>query len=553
MNNVKMIEKQILAQMGIDSDKIVQDWETKNYMMNSRYVAKFWDQVAVAPAIRIVGDYDCDGVMGSLIMSKAIHALYPNIPLSVRIPRRLSEGYGMNQKIVDEIKFGSNTKAPMPKGSLIITVDNGIAAASVLESLTDDYHVIVTDHHELGNNIIPNVDLVINPKIPSVHHSDNICTCKGFDGDYWCGAAVAYKIAESMLDETLAKELEIYAGIATVGDCMPLKEGNHGLVRRLVNRTRAQDVPDSLLKLLEAMGQSPANTNAETFGYYISPAINASGRLIDDGATKPLSYFLNPTPEKCQELVAINEQRKTLRDEKMAEAVEIIENSDLKNQCPIWLKMDNVPEGIVGILAGNIAGLYNVPVIVLTESETPGILKGSARSAGNINIFQYLQSCGDIFEKFGGHEGAAGLSLKEENLEIARQHQLQKPTLSETTEYIIAQIQNEEISDISYMLEKYRPFGEGNPAPHFITDAHLSMTNHRMLGAEKNHLAIQGDNYKILHFYHEPNELRDKVNFMLEGTITQNIFRDKITAQLTADTIFDENDIEYSAQIKEIG
>ena len=524
----------IQSQLHIESKNKLDEWKKNPYKMDPFATVRFWDMVKEAPAIYIVGDYDCDGVCACYNMSKAIRHNHPKKPVRVRIPHRITEGFGINKTIVEEIK------EKMPKGSLIITVDNGIAAADLLEELREcGYKVILTDHHELGDNRMPDVDLLLNPKVPVNGH-------QYFDGDYWCGAAVAYKIAENYVNDDLRRELEVFAGIATVGDVMPLKEGNWGLVRRTIESIRHKKAPRSVLNLLSVLKQEPENVIETSLSFYLVPAINAPGRLFDDGAKKSLGYFLSPTEEKCIELKDINEQRKALRDEQLELIKEEIVRKGMENDCPIWVSVPGLHEGIVGILAGQIAEEYNVPAIVMTESSTPGVLKGSARSAGDINIFEHLCSFGDIFVKFGGHAGAAGLSIKEENVDIARSHQLSKPDKT-AFKGINLNIEPKEIKDVAQTCEDYRPFGEGNEQPLFTIDVNLKKTPPRMLGNPAVHLCIQDPNreYKVLHFFHEPNELKNKDAFSLTGEVHYETFREQTTPVFHAESICDcEEDLE---------
>lgn len=525
---LKDLEQKLCSQLGISDKKELENWKQEKYLMNEETVNEFWRYVQDAPHIIVVGDYDVDGVMASLIMTKSIKTLYPDKKVGVRIPKRMSEGYGFNESIADEIR------QRLPAGSLVITVDNGIAAASPLEKLyADGYHVIVTDHHELGSNKIPDVDMVLNPKVRTANYP--------FTGDYWCGAAVAYKIVQQIVPPNLVQELSIYASIATVADCMPLKEGNWALVRKGIEDIRAGKAPKSVNELIIKLGQSPENTSEETFGYYVGPAVNAPGRLYDDGAKFSLSYFLNPTDEKCSQLVEYNMCRRNLRDEQLEELEEIIRTCNMAGNCPIWVQAPDLHEGIVGILAGKISEKYGVPAIVLTQSEKDeNVLKGSARSVPGINIFEYLQSVDKYLVGYGGHAGAAGLSIRKEDFDKARMHQLDRPKIQEEDAPI--HIPKNLIPQVAALNAVFAPFGEENPAPRFDVDISLSKNpNADMIGNPPLHLCVNDPlrKYKIMHFNHKPNDLRDQEHFRLTGGIRYDIFRAKKTAVLTADSVED--------------
>lgn len=526
------LAKALKEQLGV-TDEQLKEWETEDYPADGREVSRFWEFIKNAPAVRVVGDYDCDGICASHIMSTAIKNVFPEKRVSVRIPRRFSEGYGINQVIAEEIK------ETMPKGSVIITVDNGIAAAPILEDLKESgYTVLMTDHHELREGCqIPRVDMTIDPAVTELPNP--------MIGRYWCGAAVAYKLCEAVVSEELAAELSVYAGLATVADCMELKEGNWGLVRKSIQAFRNQSAPKALCDLLIMMKQDPNFCNEDHFGFYLGPAFNAPGRLLDKGANEVLSYLANPTEEKCEAIIALNNDRKRIRDEEYAIAVAEIERTGQKDSCPIWLAIPGLHEGIVGILAGKIAEEYKRPAIVTTTTET-GLLKGSARSYGDFNIFEYLSSMPELFERMGGHKGAAGLSMTQENFEQAKKHQLSPDAFREnmTEPGIRLSIRQWEIPGIDGVLKKFRPFGEGNLVPRFDIEVDMEKDGARFIGAEKNHLLIQDKQgrYKITHFNHKPNSLSEPSHFGMTGTISGSAYAGTETPAFNGEEVFDLQD-----------
>ena len=511
MFNTKALEQSLYNQLKATPGDL-KEWENEMYLMDPEVVETFWEEVKAAPHIEVVGDYDVDGICATYIMIKAILMMYPEKKVVARIPRRFSEGYGINPTIAGEIK------EKLPKKSLIITVDNGIAAAPVLEDLkTSGYHVIVTDHHELGTNKIPDVDLVVNPTI----HKDM------FQNQKWCGACVAYKLVEQIVPQQLAHTLSVFAGLATVSDCMELREGNWGIVRNAIKAFRNNTAPESLSVLIMKMNQDPLFCTEETFSYYLGPAFNAPGRLMDKGATSVLKYLFKPTPEGSDDIIEINNKRKEIRDKELELVKNTITEKGLSSQCPIWVRVDNLHEGIVGILAGKITEAYGVPAIIMTNTEKPGILKGSARSAGDFHMLNYLISCGDLYTAMGGHAGAAGLSMKEENFILAAKNQVTIPNTTIEATANSTLIHSSEIPSIATTLDIFRPFGEGNPAPVFAIDIDASVDKPTMIGEQKNHLAIEGPGrkYKVTHFFHEPNELANKSRFELIGQIKGTAFR----------------------------
>lgn len=529
------LEKALNHQLGT-TDEIRHQWENDPYPADGEVVTDFWNKIEKAKKIRIVGDYDCDGINSSFIMYKSIKTVYPEKQVSVRIPRRFSEGYGINDKIVDEIMNEMDTDE-----SLIITVDNGIAAGTVLNRLSDNgYTVIVTDHHEAREGLeLPKVNMLIDPAVKTIPNP--------LTGRYWCGAGVAYKLCEpivSVKDEQVCHELSVYAGIATVADCMELKEGNWGLVRNAIKSFRDKTEPIALKNLLLSMGQDPDFCNEDHFGFYLGPAYNAPGRLLDNGATEVLKYLNHPTQERCEYLVELNNRRKEIRDEEYELIKQEIERTGQSDACPIWVAKDGLHEGIVGILAGKISEDYKRPAIVLTNVENnPGMLKGSARSYGKFNIFEYLSSMAELFARMGGHEGAAGLSMTEENFKIARTHQIDAATISESLvdDSYHTNIRQWEIPKINDTLSKFRPFGQGNPVPKFEIEVDINKDNARFIGEQKNHLLIQDarGKYKITHFFHEPNDLENELKFGMTGTISGSAFNGVETPTLNGEEIYD--------------
>lgn len=503
------LERALKKQLGVTGEDL-EAWELGSYPADGRTVLKFWKMIEDAECIKIVGDYDCDGICAQHILSQAIKSVYPKKRVSVRTPRRFTEGYGINEKIAQEIRD------TMPVGSLVITVDNGIAAADILEGLTaTGYKVVVTDHHELRPGCrVPDVDMVIDPAVESISNP--------LEGRYWCGAAVAFKLCEPMIREELAMDLEVYAGLATVADCMTLREGNWGLVRRSIGAFRAKSAPAALRQLLSALGQDPDFANEDSFGFYLGPVFNAPGRLEDRGATEVLKYLANPTTAQCARLVELNNDRKRIRDEEYELVKGELVRSGHVNDCPLWVHVAGLHEGVVGILAGKLAEEFKRPAVVLTTRED-GNYVGSARSYGDFNVFEYLSSI-DNFLRMGGHPGAAGLSMTPEAFLEARKHQVNLDQFTAEQETIERMsIRLWEIPGLKAVEDKFTPFGEGNPRPRFEVEVDVSKEGGRYSGA---HLFIidKGGRFKLTRFNHIPNDLNDKNHFILTGVIIGNAF-----------------------------
>lgn len=527
------LEKKLLGNLNTTKEQMA-NWRNDPYYLDGVLASKFWMYIKNAPHVAIVGDYDCDGISATYVLTKAIKEVCPGKGKYIRLPRRFSEGYGINETIANEIR------EKCPKGTVVITVDNGIAAAPVLESLErDGYPVLVTDHHSLRPDCdVPKVTMVIDPAVPE--------TSEGFRFKGWCGAAVAYKLCEQFVSSDLAKDLETIAGLATVADCMELKEGNWGLVRRSIENFRAGIAPKVLSELLIALGQDPNFVNEEHFGFYLGPCFNAPGRITDNGASAVLSYLINPNEEKLNHLVDLNNKRKIYREEEYVIVREYILNNNLQNQCPIWVAIPNLHEGIAGILAGKVTEEFNKPAIVVTNSQREeGMYTGSARSIGDFNIFDYLSSFPEVFNRFGGHAGAAGLSLPIENFEKASSHQVDW-TYVENKDMASMYIDASDITDISSLLKEFRPFGQGNPAPTFDLEFDFEQNNGKMIGKQNNkiHLCAEADDrsYKITHWFHEPNNLFNKRTFGMRGKVTDTSYAGVETPTFNVEEVYDISD-----------
>lgn len=512
------LENALLEHLQATED-LLKEWESNPYYADGSMVGEFWDNVRRAPGCAVIGDYDVDGICATYIMGKSIQKTCPGKKVFLRIPKRFSEGYGINETIAQEIR------EKLPVGSVVITVDNGIAAADLLESLeADGYKVLMTDHHSLKEGCrVPKVTMAINPSVPELS--------SGFDFKKWCGAAVAFKLCEQVVDEKMAKEMEVYAGIATVADCMDLKQGNWGLVRKAISAFREKRAPQCLANMMIEMKQDPSFASEDTFGYYLGPCFNAAGRLVDNGGSQVLKYLFAPTDEKLAQLIELNNKRKSIRDEEYELVKKRIAETGQLDACPIWVNVPGLHEGIVGILAGKVAEDYGVPAIVMTTlEENPNILKGSARSVGDFNVFLYLSEMAHLFTRMGGHAGAAGLSMDIRNFDDARAHQIPMGKKAMEDNVLNLYIQKNEIPSINTVLSKYRPFGEGNPAPVFTLDIDLeeekTMNTARMIGSNKEHLLIEGPNksYKITHFGHKDNNLSNKEQFRMLGKIAGSAY-----------------------------
>lgn len=434
--------------------------------------------------IRIIGDYDIDGVNATYILQRGLRELGAHVDTD--IPDRIRDGYGLNIDLIDRaLEDGIDT---------IVTCDNGIAAAAeIAYGRENGLTVVVTDHHEVPYTEtadgekkynIPPADAVVDP-----HRADCRYPFKGL-----CGAAVAYKLVEALCNvmqkdpEDLDDLMENVA-IATVGDVMDLTGENRIFVKQgleMLKQTKNQ----GLKALIECTGVNVDRLNTYHIGFVIGPCINASGRL--DTAKRALELLNAPTRRDAvmlaEDLKALNDSRKEMTERGVHQAVELIENSSLKNDSVLVVYLPECHESIAGIIAGRIREKYYRPAFVLTKSEDG--VKGSGRSIEAFDMFAKMSRCREMFTKFGGHKLAAGLSMKEENIEPFRRKingiaNLSEEDLQEKVTIDMRLPFAYITEDLIRQLELLEPFGKGNPKPLFA-ERNLTVRHPRIIGRNKN-------------------------------------------------------------------
>ena len=461
------------------------------------------NEISKGTAISIIGDYDCDGITSSTILSLAFTEASGKEPF-VRIPRRFSEGYGLSMKIIDEINEG-----------LIVTVDNGIAAIEqVKEAKKKGLKVVVIDHHlpvknEKGEVVLPDADVILNPHaIPGSSFSD------------YCGAGLAYRVAKLLIpNNPLLTPLCALASIGTVADVMPLVGDNRNIVINGMAAVNSRNITTGLHLLLEELGIEWVSEG--DYGFKLGPVMNAAGRLLDDGpidVVNVLKTNFDPTDmhnaialddlhEQVKTLVKNNEKRRELVRSSMLEADELMKKEVLRR--PIVLYSPNFSEGIIGIIAGQLAEQYQTPAIVFTDTKTEGILKGSGRTYGNVHLKDLLDSVSQYLLGYGGHAGAAGLSVKYEDLydfKIALNGKLKDVDFGVDTEHLSYDLEIP-LSDVASSLkelDKYAPFGEGNPQIRFkVTGFECSPVNGKFskpMGPHMEHIRFYGKDVSAVGF-----------------------------------------------------
>ena len=456
--------------------------------------------------IRVIGDYDIDGVNATYILQQGLAGLGADVDTD--IPDRIKDGYGLNQMLID--------RALEDDVDTIITCDNGIAAMNeIAYGKENGMTIVVTDHHEvpyLKENgekkyLLPPADAVVDP-----HRADCEYPFKGL-----CGAAVAYKLVEVLYRvsgkseqevEHLQESLMENVAIATIGDVMDLVGENRVFVKKgleLLKTTKNE----GLHALMQCTGVDTANLNTYHIGFVIGPCINAGGRL--DTAKRALE-LLNASNRReavtlAADLKELNDSRKEMTEEGVEEAVRQIESSSWKDDQVLVVYLPECHESIAGIIAGRIKERYYRPTFVLTKGETG--VKGSGRSIEAYDMFAEMSRCRELFTKFGGHKLAAGLSLEEEKVEVFRKRINELADLTEEDLQMKVSIDmrlpfpyiNEELIHELKILE---PFGKGNGKPLFA-ESKLRVIQPRIFGKNRNVLKCrledqQGNQMEAVYF-----------------------------------------------------
>lgn len=435
--------------------------------------------------IRVIGDYDIDGVNATYILSEAIRRLGGTVDTD--IPDRMKDGYGLNRDLID--------RALDAEVDTIVTCDNGIAAAPEIAYAKEmGLTVIVTDHHEVPFEDteegriyhLPQADAVVDPK-----REDCPYPFKGL-----CGAAVAYKLMEAVYNVMTGDADEIddlmeNAAIATIGDVMDLIGENRILVKQgldMLRRTKNY----GLKALMEVTGIEPETLNSYHIGFVLGPCINAGGRL--DTAKRALKLLEAPDKKEADilagELKALNDNRKDMTEK----AVELaaVQAEEFADDRVLVLYLPDCHESLAGIVAGRIRERFYKPVFVLTKAEEG--IKGSGRSIETYHMYEEMNRCSELFTKFGGHRLAAGVSMPEEHLELFRKKLNDFCTLTEDdlTEKVsidmqmpLAAVTESFVNELS-LLE---PFGKGNRKPLFA-EKNIEVLNAKVLGKNKNVLKM---------------------------------------------------------------
>ena len=475
--------------------------------------------------ITVVGDYDVDGVTASGILYYVLTQLGANV--RVRIPKRFSEGFGLNMNIIEEIDSG-----------LIVTVDNGIVAFDpIARAKEKGLDVIITDHHEPdATGRLPEADIVIDPHIKGTA-----------DFTEYCGAGIAFRLIQHLTnDENIINKMSCFAALGTVADVMPLIEENRQIVKRgLRNMTTPGTRTSGLYSILCAAAMDKHIT-ATDIAFKIGPMLNSPGRLFDEGAMISFESLVYDGPfDKSigEKLNEHNENRKELVKQGVEAARKNISLNCLYSDVPLVIYEPSISEGIIGIIAGKLAEQEQIPVFVFTDSENPNIYKGSARTGGDVHLKNLLDDCKDTLYKYGGHAAAAGMSVEASNFEAMKDAlQANCPEIKRDDDVDVIKydliINASDIPEIQKECDKLEPFGEGFPKPiFFIKNYQLSprqSTLYKVMGQNGEHIKLFGIGTSAVGFdmtqdYHD---LSDPVKLDFVGVLSENFYRDMSEVQI---------------------
>lgn len=496
------------------------------------------EKIAGKLPIRVIGDYDIDGVNATYILQEGLTRLGGVVDTD--IPDRVKDGYGLNKMLIDRaIDDGVDT---------VITCDNGIAASEeIAYGKEQGLTIIVTDHHEvpfleIGEEkeyLIPRADAVVDPKRPDC----------GYPFKGLCGAAVAYKLVEALF-EVMQQDVEDIdylmenVAVATIGDVMDLTGENRIFVKQgleMLKRTSNE----GMRALMECTKVQTERLSAYHIGYIIGPCINAGGRL--DTAKRALELLNAQTRREAvvlaEDLKALNDSRKEMTEKGVEQAVEQIESTTLKDDRVLVIYLPDCHESIAGIIAGRIRERYYRPTFVLTQGEEG--VKGSGRSIDSYDMFEELCKCRALLTKFGGHKLAAGLSLEEGNIvrlrdtlnELANLDEKDlQPKVSIDMQLPLKHVTEELVEEIQIL----EPFGKGNSRPLFA-EKNLQVIAPRIIGKNQNVLKFQlrdkeGYQMEAIHFGDvkacmEEMRKKERMSFTFQPSI--NEYMGKRTLQLT--------------------
>lgn len=459
---LKKLDEKLKKQIANRGNFTLKDLPHPHKLKNVEKAAKrIVENLLSGKRMLIIGDYDADGIFATTILMKFFTELGFSGLVDYKIPSRLKDGYGLNKTLIDyAIENGFN---------FVVTVDNGIAANEAIDyANSKNYEVIITDHHTPPATL-PNAEIIVNPRV------------QGEESEvfqYISGATVAWYLAYAVQLELGSKidlkEYLDFVALTVISDVMPLENINVPLVNYGIKllKERKRDI----YKFIWNDWTAPV-MDTTSIAFSLIPMINAMGRI--DDANVAVSFFLDDrnTYQNYMYMYNVNEKRKAMSREQLMKAELITSNSDDK---AIVIK-DECHEGIIGIIAGKLAEKYHKPTYVFTYNKEKKIYKGSGRTTGNIHLYDLTNKASDLLIGFGGHSGAVGLAVSEENFEKFKKRILEEVEKIDKKDFISESSVPMECSfdditpEMMNTILKYAPFGQGNPAPIFKTKANVAI------------------------------------------------------------------------------
>lgn len=494
--------------------------QLKDALRGSKRLA---DAIRNGEKIALVGDYDVDGVTSTAIVKRFFSLI--NAPLFATIPNRFSDGYGVSRSVLERID-----------ANVVFTVDNGINALEAAQLCKErGIDLIITDHHTPGE-ILPDAYAIINPK-----QSDCPYPLKEI-----CGAQVAWLLM-GLIKAELGVDVDMrqffpYLALAIIADVMPLTGVNRSIVKAGLEMMNTSPIPAFVI-IRDVLNKS--RISSEDIGFQIAPRINSAGRLED--ASIALEFLSAETTQKAfhqfELLTSLNLLRKEIEADTTAKAMLEVNPSD----SIIVVAGKGWNEGVVGIVASRLVNHFQKPAIVLSIHN--GIAKGSGRSLGNIDLFTLIKSQEEYLLKFGGHKMAAGLSMSEEVVErfkegINRSASKLNPHDFIPKSEIIGELDTESITpELLHLLERFEPYGEGNPRPRFLMrSAHV--TEVKLFGSDKSHSRltlrpnpIRSQTLEFIAF-RRILECPESKTLSCSYTVNKNEFNGKVSMQLLIERLF---------------
>lgn len=477
----------------------------------NKAVAIINEKIRTGKKMRVIGDYDVDGICASYILKKGLTLC--GADADIVIPHRMKDGYGINEQLIKD--------ACEDEVDTIITCDNGIAAYAQIEYANSlGITCIVTDHHEVPYEVVEGKkQFILPPAKAVVDPKQEDCT---YPYKNICGAVVAWKLVLKLWEgysatENDRREILEFAGIATVCDVMELLDENRIIVKEAL-KSMKNSANLGLRSLIKIHDIHLENLNAHHLGFVLGPCFNATGRL--DSATRTLELLECKNERECiflaAELKRLNESRKEMTEQGVEEAIRKIEEEKLEKDNVMVVYLPDCHESLAGIIAGRIREKYYRPVFILTKGED--CIKGSGRSIDGYSMYDEMSKCKELFLKFGGHKLAAGLSMEEKNVELFRK--ILNDNCSLTGEELEERVYIDITMPFAYATQEFmnelkllEPFGTGNSKPVFA-QRNITFLSMRIMGKTGDMAKFsvedeQGNRYSLVLFRHLDKFLKD--------------------------------------------